>query len=232
MNLAQLQAGEILSHAFVKYLKDNGMSKLSILKWTNAALEDKAVTASEEYDFVTKTYEDVGTLLSTWFDDPNFLDQNGSPARLTIDAGPKSLARLVKASRKRIPTSTAISLMRSSPSVKVGKKYLRAVRRVFVLKNFDFTRAAIIVPRYLSTLKSNAANRSTGRGRLLERQCSVRGASLNQVKSLLQNIRVQGATFVDSIDGQMEAMKFGNKKPALGAEIGLLVFAWVKRGEK
>lgn len=229
MNLARSQAGEILTHEFVKYLKANGVPNVSILKWANAALQGKDIVACEEFNFVTKAYEDAGTLMSTWFDNPEFLDMNGSPVRLTINPGPNSLGRLVKASRKRISASMAIALMRSSPSVRIGRKYLKAVRRVFVLRDFDFTRAAITIPRYLSTLTFNAVNRSAGKRRLIERQCSIRGTGLNQLKPLLQNIRVQGAAFVDSIDGQMEAAKLASKKSSVSAEIGLLVFAWVKK---
>lgn len=229
IDLARKQAGEVLTHSFVQYLKSNKIDNSNVLNWVAAALRSQQMINSREFDFIARSYEDMGTLMSTWFDNPEFLNQDGIPERLTIQTGRKSVKRLIQASRKKISLSTAVTLMKLSPSTKIKNNYVEAIRRVFVLPDFDFIRAAITTPRYFSTLSSNAMARASGTIRLLERQCSVTGINATQITPILRSIKEQGAAFVDSIDGQIESLRSSSKKRLANSEIGLLTFAWIKR---
>ena len=227
---ANIQAAEVLLKSSIIFLLRNGFSSQKIRKCVDGHLNDSVVHKQNcEFDYLTHAYEEMGTVLSTWFDCPYFLDEKGDPAPISIRRGPTNLAHLLKSAKVGISSKDAIALFRISPSVCFNaNNTITALRRVFVLGGIDSCRAALVIPRYLDTLSSNSNAYKTGTVKLLERQCSVSKIDLRSIAPILRRIKEQGGSFVDSIDGQIERRKTKLRSRKANSELGLLVFAWTK----
>jgi len=129
----------------------------------------------------------MGTVMSTWFSLPKFLDANGLPLRLTATNGPHSIRSLVLASQVKVPLTLAIELMRRSASVRFDAhgKFI-ALKRVFVLPDFEVPRAALVIERYLDTLRKNSSAHRSGTTLLLERNCQ----RFLKIKKIILNKRI------------------------------------------
>ena len=176
-----------------------------------------------------RAYENMGLLMATWFTNPRFLDKAGNPAALTARKGTRSIAHLIRQSKARVSTAIAIELLRNSPSVRSdrGGSYV-ALRRVFVLPEFEIPRAALVVGRYLETLSRNAKGRKRGTTLLLERSSYVPEIDLGAVSPVLRDIKERGTAFMDSTDGEIEACRLRRPNRRAIGEVGVAVFAWTK----
>ena len=231
---AKTEASEVLLDSMIAFLSRNGISETQIKSRLNRIpAKTRLHHRKGSFEALTRAYESMGTVLSTWFDSPNFLNCDGSPAPITLGPGPRSLRALLRKSRVRISSQDAIELLKRSPSVEFdGENNIAALRRVFVLPDFDVTRAAIVVPRYTDTLISNSFAYRTGTIKLFERQCSASKINLGSCGPLLRNIKEQGAAFVDSIDEQLEGLSLARKRKASETELGLVVFAWTSTDKR
>ena len=119
--------------------------------------------------------------------------------------------------------------MRRSPSIKTNNGgSLVAVRRVFVLPEFEVPRAALVIERYLDTLKRNASGRKNKTTLLLERCCHVPEVDLKTIAPILRDIKGRGTAFMDSVDGEIEGCRVQRFKRKDVGEMGVLVFAWTR----
>jgi hypothetical protein len=111
-----------------------------------------------QYRRLVRSYEEMGMVMATWSALPRFLDQESRPAPLTLNGGRKSVAALVRASRVSMSSATAREFMRRSPSVRIlASESVIAIRPEFVLPNFEIPRAALVIERYLDTLRRNSS---------------------------------------------------------------------------
>jgi hypothetical protein len=180
------------------------------------------------YRKTMRAYENMGVLMATWFSNPIFLDSLGNPVVLTASKGPRSVTNLIRHSRVRISTDIAIELLSRSTSVKSRDDgSFAALRRVFVLPEFEIPRAALVVERYLDTLRHNALGRKRGTTLLLERSCHVPEIDLRAVRPILRDIKERGTAFMDVTDGEIESSRLRRSKSVTG-EVGVVVFAWTK----
>lgn len=224
------QACDVLIAEVLRFLLRTGISKQQIQESINATLKrSRRVRIQSAFCSISQAYEELGSVLSTWFDSPEFLESDGSPAILSLKNGPRSLQHLLRKADVSLSLSDAITLLKMSPSVSISKDAIVANRRVFVVPRFDLTRAALVVPRYLETLTTNSAAHQSNTVKLLERQCTASKIDAKLIAPILRNIKEQGTSFVDSIDGQIESSKSRRKKPRSRAQIGLLVFAWAAK---
>jgi hypothetical protein len=182
-----------------------------------------------EYKRLVEAYEDMGLVMSAWFSQPKFLDRNSLPLRLTAASGPESVRDLVRTSRVKISATLAIELMRRSPSVRVDAngKFV-ALKRVFVLPDFEVPRAALVIDRYLDTLRRNSSAQKSGTTLLLERNCHVPEIDLRRISPILREIKGRGTAFMDSIDGDIEAHRIRRYREKGVGELGVLIFAWTR----
>jgi hypothetical protein len=185
---------------------------------------------SNEYVEFIKTYEEMGILLSTWYTNSEFLDKEGNLLALAPRSrGRRSIGSLIKASGTSLQLETAISFLRISPSIRVDSKgWFVAIKRAFVLESFEIPRAALIVERFLETLRRNEMGRSKEIPILLERSCYVTGVDKRKVPPLLRDIRSKGVAFMDSVDGEIEAHRLVRAPKAATGEMGVVTFAWTR----
>lgn len=225
------------SHALLKatfnFLEKNGISSNAILDFTRKYKFGRNSSSSQQqFKRLMHAYEDVGILMSTWYTNPKFLDKSGSPLPLRISRGRHSLSALVRASNVSVGKDLALALMRCSPSIRSNQNgSLVALRRVFVLPDFEILRAAIVVQRYLDTLSRNSSARNPQTALLLERSCHTSRVDLKSITPILRDIKERGAAFVDSVDGQIESCRlkrFQQSRRKTMGEMGVLVFAWTK----
>jgi hypothetical protein len=228
--LADEQAASALLAATFAFLLRNNISKAFIVK-SARKLNDRRRTRGKavQYTRLARAYENMGAIMSTWFSSPRFLDLESRPLPLTADRGPRSICRLVRSSRVKISARLAIELMSRSPSVRVDARgNFVALKRVFVLPNFEIPRAALVIDRYLGTLRRNASAQKAGTTLLLERNCHVPEMDFRRIAPILRDIRDRGTAFMDSVDGDIEAHRVrGSKRKGVG-ELGVLVFAWTR----
>ena len=228
--LVREQAAKALLRATYAFLRSN---KIAAGSQSGADLskhnESKKLTL---YRRAMRTYESMGVLMATWFTNPTFLDSFGNPMPLTSSKGPRSIVNLIRLSKVRVSSDIAIELLKSSPSVKsVGSDHFLALRRVFVLPEFEIPRAALVVERYLNTLRHNAQGRKRGATLLLERSCHVPQIDLQTFGPILRDIKERGTAFMDSTDGEIEACRLRRSrrsKRTVTGEVGVVVFAWTK----
>ncbi len=228
--LANRQGARALLAATFDFLYANNISEREIVNYMREhRVPQKAKGNFGSYRRLLRAYEDMGVLMSTWFSQPRFLDKSGSPLPLTVVSGPQSIANLIRFSRVRVTKSLALDLMRRSPSVKLNDDgTLLALRRVFVLPEFEVPRAALVVERYLDTLRRNTSGRRKATTLLLERNCHVSEVDLRKIAPILRDIKGRGTAFMDSVDGEIEACRLHRSKRDSSGNLGVLVFAWTR----
>ncbi len=227
---ANEQAASALLRATFAFLLRNNISTQFIVS-SARELCDRPESRGKirKYTRLARAYENMGIVMSTWFSSPRFLDLESRPLSLTAERGPQSIRSLVRSSRVEISPALAIELMRRSPSVRIDArgKFI-AVKRVFVLPDFEVPRAALVVNRYLDTLRRNASAQRTGTTLLLERNCHVPEIDFRKIAPILRDIKGRGTAFMDSVDGDIEAHRVRGSRQKSAGELGVLVFAWTR----
>jgi hypothetical protein len=184
-----------------------------------------------QYRKLARAYENMGIVMSTWFSTPKFLDKEYRPMPLTVRPGPRSVSALVRASRVSISATIALELMQRSPSIGVDAVgNLVAQRREFVLPNFAVPRAALVIERYLDTLRRNSASNKRQSVLLLERNCHVPEVNLNTIAPILRDIKKRGSAYIDSVNGDLEALRRKRSRRKGSGEMSVHIFAWTRLG--
>jgi hypothetical protein len=224
------QGAEALLAATFKFLQRNDISGETIIKCARQhGTGGRAKPNGREYKKLMRAYEDLGIAISAWFTNPTFLDKSGAPLPLKPDAGIRSIRNLLRASRVQVPKSLAFELLRNSPSIRTNADgSFSALRRVFVLPEFELPRAALVVERYLQTLCSNATGRKRATALLLERSCHVTRVKRRTIAPILRDIKERGTAFMDAVDGDLEAGRVTRSSRQFTEELGVLVFAWTR----
>jgi len=228
--LTNQQAAIALLTAAVAFLRRNNMSENSILEAFRQTKDRRNLNGRvRQYRRSVDAYEDMGVIMSTWHSLPKFLDQDNHPVPLTTNRGANSISNLVRSSRVNISAKLATELMRRSPSVGTDPSgNLIALKRVFVLPEFEVSRAALVIERYLNTLRKNSSAHRNGTTLLLERNCHVPEIDLPSIAHVLRDIKSRGSAFMDSIDGDIEARRVTKARQRAVGELGVLVFAWTR----
>jgi hypothetical protein len=229
-DLANQQGAIALLEATFAFLGRNRISKKIVLE----SLQRHHASRNShgrvrEYRRLVRAYEDMGMVMSTWFSLPRFLDKDGRPLTLSADRGSLSIRSLVRSSRVKISAALAIELMRRSQSVQIdGRGNFVALKRVFVLPDFEVPRAALVIERYLDTLRRNSSAQKIGTTLLLERNCYVPEIDLRRITPILRDIKGRGTAFMDSVDGDIEAHRIRKSSKKGVGELGVLIFAWTR----
>jgi hypothetical protein len=228
--LAKQQGAMALLTATFAFLLENDISRKLILESARQQRRRRNFDSSvREYRRLVRAYEDMGMVMSAWFSLPRFLDPDSRPLPLAVHRGPQSVPSLVRSSRVKISAALAIELMRRSPSVRIDARgNFVALERVFVLPDFEVPRAALVIERYLDTLRKNYSAQSTDTTLLLERNCHVPEIDLRKINPILRDIKGRGTAFMDSIDGDIEAHRARRSRQKEVGELGVLVFAWTR----
>jgi hypothetical protein len=230
------QGAYALLAAIFQFLQGNNIDAESIIEFTkNYHAQRHRGHSPRKYQELLRIYDDMGVIMATWFSDPRFLDKVGRPLPLSLGSGLQSLSHLIRVSGANVKVSTALELMRLSPSVRMDNHgNVLAQRRVFVLPKFDVPRAAFVVERYLDTVVKNVVGRKMERPLLLERTCYVSKADLTRIGATLRDIDARGTAFMDSIDGEIEELRLRRAGRKSFGELGVQVFAWIRpeSGEK
>jgi hypothetical protein len=230
-DLAIRQGATALLEATFAFLRRNEISREFVLKTARQYLGRREMRGDvRRYTRLVRAYEDMGIVMSTWFSLPKFLDSEGRPLALTCARGHRSIASLIRSSGVKTSASLALDLMRRSLSVRIDVNgNLIALKRVFVLPEFEIPRAALVIERYLDTLRKNssAAHRNATT-LLLERNCHVPKIDPKRVAPILRDIKGRGTAFMDSVDGDIEAHRLRRSSGKGVGELGVLVFAWTQ----
>ena len=189
--LAIQQGATALVGAMFAFLRRNNISTKLILK--SVQKTDGSPVRVHHYRRLVRAYEDMGIVMSTWYSLPRFLDSDGRPLPLKAKRGVRSIANLVRLSRVRTPLTLAIELLRRSPSVRIDVRGdFVAKKRVFVLPDFEVPRAALVIQRYLDTLRKNTSAQKNGTSLLLERNCHVPEIDVRRISPILRDIKRRG----------------------------------------
>jgi len=229
-DLVNQQGASALLASIITLLRTNNISKEFIVDFVsqNYGLEE-SYGSLRQYRKLLRAYEDMGIIMSTWFSEPRFLDNKGRPLPVSAKRGARSVSGLVRLSRVKISVSVATELMRRSPSIGVDTHgNFIALKRVFVLTEFEVPRAALIIERYLDTLRKNSSSYHQDTTLLLERNCHVSEIDLNRIAPILRDIKGRGTAFMDSVDGDIESHRQRRSKRNGVGELGVLIFAWTR----
>jgi len=228
--LAKQQGARALLTATFAFLLENDISKKFIVESTRQQRGSRNIDRRvRKYRRLVRAYEDMGMVMSAWFSLPRFLDPDGRPLPLAVSRGPQSVASLVRSSRVKISAALAVELMKRSSSVRMDADGdFIALKRVFVLPDFEVPRAALVIERYLDTLRRNFSTHRTDTTLLLERNCYVPEIDLRKINPMLRDIKGRGTAFMDSIDGDIEAHRTRRSRRKEVGELGVLVFAWTR----
>lgn len=224
------QGADALIAATLAFLRTNKISKRVIIDSVrrNYTLKKSKVSV-QRYRNLVRAYEDMGMVMSTWFSLPRFLDKDCRPLPLSTDRGQQSIRSLVRASRVSISPTAAVDLMRRSPSIKTDALgNLVAQRREFVLPGIAIPRAALVVERYLDTLRRNSSPRKRRQFLLLERNCYVPEVDLRTITPVLRDIKKRGSAYIDSVNGDLEGLRFRRSSRKGTGEMSVHIFAWTR----
>jgi hypothetical protein len=224
------QGATALLAATFAFLRRNAISKKLIVENVRRHHDRrKSHGGVRQYRRLVRAYEDMGMVMSTWFSLPRFLDRESRPLPLTAIRGPQSIPNLVRSARVKISAAVAVELLRRSPSVRIDARgNFVAVKRVFVLPDFEIPRAALVIERYLDTLRKNSSAQRSGTTLLLERNCHVPEIDVRRISPILRDIKGRGTAFMDSVDGDIEAHRIRRFRRKGVGELGVLVFAWTR----
>jgi hypothetical protein len=224
------QGASALLTSIISLLRANNISKEFIIEFVSKNYDfQEAYGSLRQYRKLLRDYEDMGIIMSTWFSEPRYLDNKGRPLPVSAKRGSRSISGLVRLSRVKISTSAATELMRRSPSIGVDTHgNFIALKRVFVLTEFEVPRAALIIERYLDTLRKNSSAGHQDTTLLLERNCHVSEIDLNRIAPILRDIKGRGTAFMDSVDGDIESHRQRRSKRSGVGELGVLIFAWTR----
>jgi hypothetical protein len=228
--LAIQQGATALLAATLAFLRRNKVSKKLIMESVRQHHgHQRSHGRTRQYRKLVRMYEDMGMVMSTWFSLPRFLDRESRPLPLTAIRGPQSIPNLVRSARVKISATVAVELLRRSPSVRVDARgNFVAIKRVFVLPDFEVPRAALVIERYLDTLRKNYSAYRNGTTLLLERNCHVPEIDVRRISPILRDIKGRGTAFMDSVDGDIEAHRIRRSRQKRVGELGVLVFAWTR----
>jgi len=228
--LAKQQSAMALLAATIDFLLGNDISKKLIVESLRQHHPRRKLDSNvRQYRRMVRAYEDMGIVMSTWFSLPKFLDADSRPLPLTAVRGPNSVPSLIRSSHVKISAALAVELMRQSPSVRIDARgnYV-ALSRVFVLPDFEVLRAALVIERYLDTLRRNSSAQRSDTALLLERNCHVPEIDLRRINPILRDIKGRGTAFMDSVDGDIEAHRTSRTGQKGVGELGVLIFAWTR----
>jgi hypothetical protein len=230
LEIANRQGVNALLAATFGFLRTNNIPKRQVLDSIRQSYEVERPKGSvRQYRKLMLAYEDMGIVMSTWFSVPRFLDRDCRPQRLALGSGPRSIGSLVRASRVSISAPVAVEMMRRSPSVKFDESgTLLALRREFVLPNFEIPRAALVIERYLDTLHRNFSPHNRKGILLLERNCHVPKVSLESIAPILRDIKHRGSAYIDSVNGDIEGLRPKRSRPKGTGEMSVHIFAWTR----
>ena len=228
--LVNQQGAIALLAATYNFLRRNNISNTAIIDY---ARRQRTRNRGREklglYKKLMHAYEDLGVLMSTWFSHPGFLDGEGRPLPLTAEAGPYSIANLIRVSGVAVAKNLVLELMRRSPSIKSNTNgTFLALSRVFVLPEIEVPRAAFFVERYLDTLQSARKLSKRETALLVEQSSHISGVDLKSLAPILRDIKERGRVFMDSIDGELEACRVRRGKRKGVGELGVLIFSWTR----
>ena len=231
LSLIKDEAAKALMTATYEFLRRNNISNETIADYRKFDRQSRNSNNSNAklYRKLLRAYRDVAILMSTWYANPIFLDKSGQPVELSVSTGRRSVANLIRKSRVRVPKYLALEIMRRSPSIKSNSDgTLVALRRVLVLPEFEVPRAALVVERYLDTIRRNMSGRRNGTTLLLERNCFVSDIDLTKIAPTLRNIKERGAALMDGVDGEIESCRSRRYKRKGAGELGVMIFAWTR----
>lgn len=228
--LVKQQGAMALMTAVFNFLGRNNISDTAIIHYAREhRARNKGGGRFGLYKRLMRAYEDLGVLMSAWFSEPRFLDKEGRPLPLTAEAGPHSVANLIRVSGVRVAKNLVLELMRRSPSIKSNSNgTFSALSRVFVLPELEVPRAAFVVERYLETLRRASSLLKGETTLLVERSSHVSGVNLKAIAPVLRDIKGRGRVFMDSIDGELEACRGRRRKRKGVGELGVVIFSWTR----
>lgn len=230
LDVVNRQGANALLTATFAFLRTNNFSDKQILDSVRRIYAAKrAKMGVQQYRNLVRAYEDMGIVMSTWFSLPRFMDNECRPLPLTTIQGRQSIWSLVRASNVTISPTTAIALMRRSPSIKADASgNLVAQRREFVLPGIAVPRAALVVERYLDTLRRNSSPNKRRPYLLLERNCHVPKVDLRTVAPVLRDIKRRGSAYIESVNGDLEVLRLKRSIRKGTGEMSVHIFAWTR----
>ena len=229
-DLLNSQGTNALILATLEFLRANGVPKEFVLKSVRDYYDrGKSNAGVRHYKKLARAYEEMGIVMSTWFTYPKFLDREYRPLPLSAEPGPRSIHALIKASRVSLSSKMAIELMRRSPSISTNSLgSLIPLRREFVLQDFAVPRAALVVERYLDTLRRNSSQNRKKSFLLLERNCHVPEVNLKTIAPVLRDIKKRGSAYIDSVNGDIEGLRRKRSRRKGSGEMSVHIFAWTR----
>jgi hypothetical protein len=223
------QGANALIAATIAFLNANNIPKQLIVSSVRQYYGPRKAERVRQYRRLARAYEDMGIVMTKWFSASNFLDRECRPIPLAIRPGPRSVYSLVRAARVSISPALAIELMRKSPCVRVNALgNFVAQRREFVLPDFAILRAALMIERYLDTLRRNTTPNRKSAVLLLERNCHVPEVNLKTISPILRDIKKRGSAYIDSVNGDIEGLRRKRSRHKGSGELSVHIFAWTR----
>jgi hypothetical protein len=229
LEAANHRGAKALLTATVAFLRANNIPKRLVVDCIRQNYGPRRSHAGfRKYRRLALAYQEMGIVMSTWYSSTKYLDNDCRPVPLTMAPGQKSIFGLVRASRVSISAKVAIALMRRSTSIRIDKGTIFALRREFVVPDFEVLRAALIIERYLETLHGNFASNGSGDMLLLERSCHVPEVDVRTISPVLRDIKRRGSAYIDSVNGDIEGLRPKRARPKGTGEMSVHIFAWTR----
>jgi hypothetical protein len=101
-----------------------------------------------------------------------------------------------------------------------------------MLPEFEIPRAAMVVERYLDTLRRNSVPQTRKTVVLLERNCHVPEVNMRTIAPILRDIKGRGSAFINSVNGDIEGKRLRITKDKIVGEMSVHIFAWTRPSKR
>lgn len=170
-------------------------------------------------------------LLRVWSQDPEFVDENGQPKRLSLDAGAGSFRALLRRAKCSHASRRTLEQLQSLGSVQLcnqGKRVrlLSNVLIVVVGNRFVVAPSIDSIRRFAETIEHNLCGGTRpGEGRI-HRWAACDALDPAQVEEIQRFVRSNGQTFLEALDEKLiSSARTKGRRRGISYGVGLYVFS-------
>jgi len=221
----------------VRILKASGIEEQLLLSAVREAYRAKSSSPVVRGVWLDHSkFVSLADAVTVWARDPEFIDETGSPMKLSIKPGPRSFASLLKKAHVSIRAEYALRDLETLGSVRVcdaGRRVRLASHVLLTVSGKRFLAAPMIneIRRFAETVEHNLCERPGPTEGRMHRWAQCDALDPRQFTEVQRFVRLGGQTLLDAVDeklGSCRARRGERKRITYG--LGMYVF--VDKGKK
>jgi len=174
-------------------------------------------------------FMELVNIVMTWARDPEFIDEAGSPMKLSVRSGPHSFASVVKKARASVNPSVALRHLQALRSVRLcnNSRDARLLSHVLLTvtgKRFLTVPMLNEIRRFAETIEYNSCETPGSVDGRMHRWAESASLAPSQFAEVQRFVRLSGQALLDSVDEKLLSSEDQSGKDGLGYGVGIYVF--------